>query len=306
MPRRDRLRRAHLAETTIRHVAVISDGSAPAAGQWGRPLESALARDVALLEGLAGIPVRTHRCAHRVDEPTIEQVRALIAQLPESVAAVFLTRTDPARSRALQQHAEHAGGPPVLTDEDTRAIALAAATTLYLRRIGRDPRDARILVTDANTLPTLAPLLVVVGIGDIALWNSADAPRFALSRAARDADVVLHIGPTADTVTALDMDRPDGSVIRRASNDDRLLAAPALLRALVEHPPASLQLDVGLFSICAWAIATATPDRRSHTCLLHDQQITDAVAVALDRTARPPDAGNTSGELHPHPGRRNR
>lgn len=289
-PRRPRPVRP--AGEAIRQVAVVSDDSAPEFGRWGRPIGSALADDVAVLERLARVPV----IAHGVTEPDVEEFVTLIGQLPSSVAAVFVTRTDPARARVVQRRVEQAGGPPVLSDEDTSAIALTAATLVYLRRIDRDPLGARILVADASSMPILTPLLIVTGFPDITMWNSADAPRFPLSRATRDADVVLDPLPCATDATGLAIDRPEGSVISCNGLDDRFLAAPGLLRALVEHPPGTFDLDVGLYQICAETVAAATPRRHRPTDLLRDRGIADAIAAALHRAAAR--AGTGDGESH--------
>jgi malate dehydrogenase (oxaloacetate-decarboxylating) len=251
-----------------------------------------LADDVAVLERLARVPV----IAHRVTQPDVEEFVTLIGQLPDSVAAVFVTRTDPVRARVVQRRVGQAGGPPVLSDEDTSAIALTAATLAYLRRIGRDPLGARILVADASSMPNLTPLLIVTGFPDITMWNSADAPRFPLSRAARDADAVLDPLPHATDAAGLAIDRPEGSVISCNGLDDRFLAAPGLLRALVEHPPGTFALDVGLYQICASAVAAATPRRYRPTDRLHDRGIADAIAAALHRAAAQAETGD--GESH--------
>jgi malate dehydrogenase (oxaloacetate-decarboxylating) len=247
-----------------------------------------LAGDVALLERLAQVPV----IAHRVTEPNVEDFVTQIGQLPDSVAAVFVTRTDPVRARMVQRRLEQAGGPPVLSDEDTSAIALTAATLAYLNRIGRDPLGARILVADASGMPILTPLLIVTGFPDITMWNSADAPRFPLWRAARDADVVLDPLPCATDAAGLAIDRPEGSVISCSGLDDRFLAAPGLLRALVEHPPGTFDLGVGLYQICASTVAAATPRRYRPTDLLQVGGIADAIAAALYRAAARAETGH--------------
>lgn len=290
----------HPAGETPRHVAVVSDDSAPGSDRQGRPIGAVLAGDVALLERLAQVPV----IAHRVTEPDIEEFVTLIGQLPDSAAAVFVTRTDPARARMVQRRLEQAGGPPVLSDEDSSAIALTAATLAYLSRIGRDPLSARILVAGASSMPILTPLLIVTGFPDITMWNSADAPRFPLSRAARDAAVVLDPLPCATDAAELAIDRPEGSVISCNGLDDRLLAAPGLLRALVEHPPGTFDLGVGLYQICASAVAAATPRRYRPTDLFHVRGIADAIAAALHRTATRAEAGDAEAQQSWRPHRR--
>jgi len=297
------------ARPEIRHVAVISDGSAGGAARAVRPIEAALTADAALLEGLARVPLRAYPGA----APGIEQIVTLIGQLPDSVAAVFVTRTDPGHARAVQRRVEQAGGPPVLSDEDTSAIALTAAATAYLRRIDRAPHNARILVAGAITMPILTPLLIASGFSDITMWNSVDAPHLPLQRAARDADVVLDVLPgpdaTAGTDTAgLVMDRPEGSVINLRGLDDRFLVAPGLLRALVDHPAGTFELGVGLYQVCAAAVAAATPRRYRLPDLLHDPDtaaaITDAIAAGLHRASGRPEPGNGESRWSWRPGRR--
>lgn len=298
------------AGAAIRHVAVVSDGSAPGAAGQGRPTEAALGDDVSLLEGLAQVPV----LAHPVAAPDVEQIVTLIGQLPDSVAAVLLTRTDPARARGVQRRVEQAGGPPVLSDEDTRAIALTAAAAAYLRRLDRNPHSARILVAGVIAMPILTPLLIAAGFPDITMWNSVDAPRFPLRRAARDADVVLDVltDPDPDTTPHADaaglvMDRPEGSVINLSGLDGRLLVAPGLVRALVDHPAGTFELGLGLYQICAAAVAAATPPRYRLPDLLHDRvitaTITDAIAAALHRASNRPEVSNRESRSSRRPGR---
>jgi hypothetical protein len=62
----------------------------------------------------------------RVAGDAAELARRL-QELPDDIAAAFLTRTEAARARAAQRRLEQPGDRPVRTEEDAAAIALAAA-----------------------------------------------------------------------------------------------------------------------------------------------------------------------------------
>lgn len=217
------------------------------------------------------------------------ELAACVRQLPDDVAAAFLTRVDPARARAAQRDLERAGGRQALSEEDTAAIALAAACLGHLRRVDRDPAAARVLVAGAAGMPGLGPLLMGCGVFDISLWNRADERWFPLRRAARDADVVIGLldRPTLAVIAA---DRPDGSVIPHPGPAGRTPAAPGVLRALTRYPAGLVELGVDLYRDCALAIADATPDLRDPGLITG---LVTAVETAVHRsiTARRPRRG---------------
>ncbi|MFC4946233.1 hypothetical protein [Pseudonocardia sp. GCM10023141] len=232
-------------------------------------LQAALAADATLIRQLAGIPTTVQTAT---DADTAHEFAAKILQLPDSAAAIYLTRTDLSRARTVQRLVEQAGGAPVLTAEDATAIALTAAALLYLRRLGRDPYRSRILIAEALRMPILSPMLVASGFPDISLWNAPDAAWFPLHRAARDADVVIDLfredppgdpaGATRAETTEFDLDRPEGSVITLHGLEPRTLIAPGLLRAVAEHPAGAVPLGLGIYQMCAEAVARAMPPRR--------------------------------------------
>src|SRR5204863_343141 len=76
---------------------------------------------------------------------------------------------------------------PIVTEEDTLGIALAAAALVTLRRGGIALADARVVVAGADKVPLLTLLLMAAGVGDIASWTTVDAEGFPLSGVARDA-----------------------------------------------------------------------------------------------------------------------
>lgn len=302
-------RGGHPAGRALRQIAVIGDGTGagtPEPPEW--PLETCLAGDADVIQGLARVPTVV---AVATGSDTPARFATRIQQLPAAIGAVFLTRSDPARARTVQQLVEQAGRQQrlVVTEEDATAIALTAAAGVYLHRIGRDPHRCRILVAGADQMPILSPLLLASGFADIMLWNIPDGTWFPLRRAARDADVVIDLqrgdpppaaaAPSEDPgPSELDLDRPAGSVITRRGLDARALVAPGLLRALTGHPPEALppgpDRGLGLYRVCAQAVARAAPSRR----LLHDQPLdctlaaalADAIAAALHLSLTPPRA----------------
>jgi len=284
-------RGVHPAGRALRQVAVIGDGTGPGTPEPpGWPLETCLAGDADVIQGLARVPTVV---AIATSSDTTAQFATRIQQLPAGIAAVFLTRTEPARARTVRRLVEQAGGQRlVVTEEDATAIALAAAAGVYLHRLGRDPHRCRILVAGSDQMPILSPLLLASGFPDISLWNNADGTWFPLRRAARDADVVIDLqrgdstlaaaAPTDDRESIeLDLDRPEGSVITRRGLDPRTLVAPGLLRALTEHPPKALPVgpyrQLALYVTCLRAVARTTPARHR----LHGQPLDCALAAAV-------------------------
>ncbi|MFC4943783.1 hypothetical protein [Pseudonocardia sp. GCM10023141] len=290
----------------LRQILVIADGTAPGLGpgtsdlnatdppapdsaSLAQVLQAALAKDAALIQQLAGVPTAVQTAG---EGDTATDFAARIWHCPTPAAAGYLTRTDPARARTVQRLVEQAGGPPVLTEEDATAIALAAAALHYLRRLGRDPYRSRILVADALRLPILSPLLLACGFPDISMWNAPDTAWFPLPRAARDADVVIDLsrqdpppGTPAATIgagaTELDLDRPEGSVITRRGLDPGALIAPGLLRAITEHPAGALPFGLGVYQMCAEAVARAMLARPRSDDLFRAGPIPSAAAQSI-------------------------
>lgn len=192
---------------------------------------------------------------------------------PADVGVLFLPEARPefvCRARAVT-------GVPVLTGQDTTAIALAAVLLTTLSRAGRTPRSSQVVIAGADALPVLCPLLMVSGIGSVTTWNPADAQAFPLRRVAEGADAVIDLLTTAagmaDVVTVIAPDRAR----------DPLLALPGLLRAMARRPDA--RLDVEVHHACALALVMATPpdDLRPHG---PDRALTDRIADAATTALR--------------------
>ncbi len=262
-------------------MAVVSDGSA--LHHNGRPVtpESVgplLRDDATLIHDLTGLPV----LALPVTAQDAPQLAARLAGLPDHVAAVFLTETDPARARAAQHTLEQRGGPVVITDQDTTAIALAAATVTALRHAGRTPTGSRVVIAGADTMPVLCPLLMAVGVGDIGSWRQADALDYPLHRIASTADVVIDLVAAAGHLATAGGEDPSPVVLGADDPGYPWLALPGLLTATVGSPRPWLDIDI--HRSCVLALAAATPPG----ALLpeSDPSLTNLVASAVIRTLK--------------------
>lgn len=267
-----------------RVVAVVSDGSALAApGAAQDTVVLMLRRYVALIEDLAGLRGLELHLDH---DP--RRAAAGLRGLPSEVGALFL----PHVRRDFACRARDLTDVPVVTDQDTTAIALAAALLTTLTRAGRTPRASQVVIAGAGTLPILCPLLMVCGVGSVTTWNPADALSFPLRRIAADADVVIDLlgGTTIGTV-GIGAFAPDlePTVIVPDSRRGPLLALPGLLRALTRTPDA--RLDVEVHHACALALVMATPPDDVLPVSPYDalvDQVTDAALRALQQPAHRP------------------
>ena len=269
-----------------RGVAVVSDGSG--VRHRGLPVTPAsmaplLRDDATLIHDLTGLPV----LALPVTAQDATELAARLMALPGNVGAAFLTETDPARARAAQHMVEQRGGPVVITDQDTTAIALAAATVTALRRAGRTTAGSQVVIAGSDTMPVLGSLLMAVGVGDIGSWRQADALGYPLHRIARTADVVIDLIAatghlTAAGSTAAGSDHPTVVVLVADDPHYPWLALPGLLTATVGSPRPWLDIDI--HRACALALAAATPPGK----LLpeSDPSLTDLVASAVIRTLK--------------------
>lgn len=228
-----------------------------------------LRRYAALVEEQAGLPTRVIASDYGLHS------------LPSGTSAVLLVRATPERE---QKARDAITGVPVLTDQDTTAIALAAALLTTLARAGRTPETSRVVIAGANTMPLLNPVLLTAGIRDITTWNPADALAFPLRRIAADADAVINLVGGGGRFAWPRHAAP--AVIVPDPARDPTLALPGLLHALTRHPHARLTPDVQ--HACAVALSTATPPgeqlpRRPDDTLT--RQVADFATDALHRGA---------------------
>ncbi|MBN9743550.1 hypothetical protein DMP23_21145 [Amycolatopsis sp. A1MSW2902] len=235
--------------------AVVGDGSGlpDGAGDPGRVLR-ALQADARLLRdhtSLRPFPVA-------VSARDAGELGAALRGLP-AATSIFVARTEAARAREVQRVLAHEGGVPVITEQDTQAIALTAEVLVRLRRARIAPFDARVVVAGPPVVPLLPALLTVAGIGDVTSWNRDDAHGFPLSSVTREADVVVDLLGLAPA--------PGEAGYQLVAPGDpaaALLALPGLLSAVHEraaagklsgHPMAHIEVH----RACAQALARLTP-----------------------------------------------
>lgn len=201
--------------------------------------------------------------------------------LPPGTSAVLLVRATPERA---QKARDSVIGIPVLTDQDTTAIALTAALLTTLTRAGRAPQTSRVVIAGANTMPMLNPVLLTAGIRDITTWNPSDALAFPLRRIAANADAVINLVGGGGRFAWPRHAAP--IVIVPDPARDPVLALPGLLHALTRHPHARLTPEVQ--HACAVALSAATPPgeqvpRRADDTLT--RQVAESATDALHRGA---------------------
>ena len=241
---------------------------------------------VAVVGGIGATSAVLRRYAALVEEQTGLPTRVIASDyglhnLPASISAVLLVRATPERE---QKARDSIVGIPVLTDQDTTAIALTAALLTTLTRAGRTPETSRVVIAGANTMPLLNPVLLTAGIRDITTWNPADALAFPLRRIAADADAVINLVGGGGRFAWPRHAAP--AVIVPDPARDPMLALPGLLQALTRHPHARLTPEVQ--HACAVALSAATPPgeqlpRRADDTLT--RQVAEFAADALHRGA---------------------
>jgi hypothetical protein len=236
-------------------------------------------RYAALIEDLAGVPCQVIL----LDDP--DPSPAELGQLlPFDTGAVILTGT---RTPLV---GDAASPLPVLAGRDIVAIAVTAALLTTLSRRGRAPRDSRVVIAGADTLPILCRLLVTAGVGDITTWRTKDAVAFPLHRVAEGVDAVidlLGVWPTDQNEYAMLGSGP--AVITPDAERDPLLALPGLLRAIIQAPEAApeIALNVEVHLACALALVMATPSDHQLP-QVPDHGLTDRVAEAATQALRTP------------------
>lgn len=254
-------------------IAVVSDGSAL---NHHDDIDAVLRHKAELLSGLVRLPVRP-TVIPAEDAPGLA---AGIRALPSDIGAVLLARVAPQRAGAVQSLLREGGSRPLLIEQDITAIALAATTLAALRQAGRPAVSSRVVLAGTHELPILPVLLMAAGVGDITMWNPADAAVFPLHDIVFGADVVVDLVHGLPPRAA---NRRGGvTVIHACDTPSAPYAAASLLQAAVGVP--GLEFDTETYSACALALATlpASDGLTSYlkgialTCLVADA-VTDAV-----------------------------
>ena len=228
--------------------------------------------------------------ADRPDEiPGVEVVPASAALLsdPHGVDAVYLDGLDQVRARRLK--AEFTAVIPCLTSEEMTAVGIAGRLLVLLARTGRRPASARVVIVESTAIPTLCPLLLAIGVGDIVSWEPTDALSYPLRRITYRSDAV--IDPLGGGVPVVLPSTEEGQPPLIAADDPAypLLALPGLVQALLGKPGARPDFDV--LRACAQALAACT-GRNRWLPAQEDPELTPAVftmagrALAGDRVDR--------------------
>ncbi len=252
-------------------LAVVGD-SAP--GEPEPPL-ALLSADAQAIREHTGVPAS----AFAVRSRNAGELSVALRSLPDEVEAVYLTGADPAKARAAQRDVAAGGGLPVITEEETAAIAMAAAVLVRSRRLHVAPFAAKVVVAGSDTMPLLVPLLVASGIGEVLAWRRDDAAGYPLAEIARNATAV------ADPAGEL-----GGSALAAPERSARLLPLPGLFaavrRGLVARPVNDPLYQLDVHRACAHALTTLTPvDRLLPE--LSDPDLAARVLDAIEEALRP-------------------
>jgi len=189
---------------------------------------------------------------------------------------VFVVGTGSSESARVQRTVASLKGPVVISELDVVAAALGAAAISALRCRGVAPRRGRIVVTGAEVLPWLGPLLLAAGGGMLTSWNKRDAQAYPLRGIMAHNDILIDLAGTAPNTCA-----PGRTLtLPREPFDYGALVLPGLLSALCGRNCASLTIDV--LAACARGLALVTsPDRIMPA--LDDPLLVPAVAREVAR-----------------------
>ena len=192
--------------------------------------------------------------------PDLEIVTAsadlLSTPRPLGVDAVYLCGVDQIRARRLKAEFLATAEVPCLTREEMTAVGLASRVLVLLARTGRSPATARVVIVESTAIPTMCPLLLAIGVGDIVSWEPTDALSYPLRRITHRSDAV--IDPLGGGVPVVLPTTEEGQPPLIAADDPAhpLLALPGLVRALHDKPATRADLDT--LRACAYALAACT------------------------------------------------
>jgi len=216
--------------------------------------------------------------------PGVEIVPSSVASLatsrPRGVDAVYLCGMDQIKARRVKKEFMAKPGIPCLTREEMTAVGLAGRLLVLLSRTGRTPGSARVVIVESTAIPTLCPLLLAIGVGDIVSWEPTDALVYPLRRIAYRSDAV--IDPLGGGVPVVLPTTAEGQPPLIAADDPAypLLALPGLVRALLGKSGARPDFDV--LRACAYALAARARNDRWLPAQ-DDPELTPAVFTMASR-----------------------
>ncbi len=278
-----------------RRVALLTDASAvldfePLPAETALPAVESQAVHLHRATGLDVIPLPV--AAHSADD-----LACAIRMLAPGFAATVLIHTHIRRINAARavlgsvlDPADSAGSAPHLvldTVNDGLAVAAAAAALGAVRRIGIDPRRARVVVVDPARGGELANLLVAAGIGDLTLYDPVQYGIGPLHRFADQTDLIIDLiglvaPPEGVPLLHTRMETPP-PLIAATAGPRPLHALPGLLTAAIttRHPITTAARLAAVHAITAQTRAGQLLPSLDHP------QLTPAVAAAAIRALAP-------------------
>lgn len=191
---------------------------------------------------------------------TVVSSTAELLSAPRDVDAVYLGGVDQLAARRAKAAFTETSDIPCLTREEMTAVGLTARLLVLLARTGREPASARVVIVESTAIPTLCPLLLAVGVGDIVSWEPTDALSYPLRRITYRSDAV--IDPLGGGVPVVLPSDEEGQPPLIAADDPAypVLALPGLVRALLDRPGARADFDV--LRACVRALVARTGNGR--------------------------------------------
>ncbi|ROP34473.1 hypothetical protein EDD30_7564 [Couchioplanes caeruleus] len=257
-------------------IAVISDGSALPDGADLNPVLSGHARWLSNL-GFDALTAALNTDGR--DTPTVA-----LSAVPGDVSVFHLVHTRAEHAGQIRQALEDAGRA-VVTDNDLRAVVVAARVLTELRRMRRPTDQSAVVIVDIDELIDMGALLMAIGVRNLVFCRQADVA-FPLSRATHDADVVVDLRPApVHNPRTPGPTRP--LVVPLPAPADSLAVLPGLLAALADTQAARLHVDV--LAAVAQMLATTTAPGFALATL--DPALTDDIAWAVRQALRHPRGG---------------
>jgi hypothetical protein len=121
----------------------------------------------------------------------VPKVVSAITGLRARLSAVLVVGLSAAQGATVQRGVADAGGPLVIAEIDAVTAALAAAVITIAHSRGLRRGRARVVLTDAESVPLLGPTLIACGIGELTYWHHRDAQDYPLSRLMGHNDILV-------------------------------------------------------------------------------------------------------------------
>lgn len=202
-------------------LAVVSDGTG-FHREPGSTVLTGLLRSAVLLRDNTGLSTYALLVTADTDQELVLELRRLAPQ----ASAIYLAHTNPGRAQLVPPAL--AGQVPVITDLQTIAAALTAATLTTLARAEITLRTARVMIAGAERNPIVGLLGTAAGIGHVGTWRPGDADAECRNPVADVTHVTIALRDIATPTDAAPAIGPP-SIIAADDPATPLLALPHLL-----------------------------------------------------------------------------